>query len=253
MNKWLVRTIFAAGLLAQGPAVFGQSAAVVDLKAFKPREVKSAVFTVASSQDVRIEAVGAESDTNHGTFSWVATMWNGKSDDRRDPWMGNAWILDLKSRRVVWELSAAPTERGRRSTRAFAGNVRLSAGTYEAFYSAFPNMYWTDEKGDTNTAQRFMNWLADEGFDEFRLTIRGGAQALAGAEAERARRAFENGAVVALRGTGAEKFLQAGFALSRPTAARDLRRRRGARERRVRFGLDRQRRHARENLEADLA
>src|SRR5450759_362493 len=30
--------------------------------------------------------------------------------------MGNAWILDLKTRKVVWELSAAATERGRRST-----------------------------------------------------------------------------------------------------------------------------------------
>ena len=217
MKKWLVRSVFAAGLLAQGQVAFGQSAAVVDLKDFRPREVKSAVFTVASSQDLRIEAIGAESDNNRGTFSWVTTMWNGKADDRRDPWMGNAWILDLKSRRVVWELSTATTERGRRSTRAFAGNVRLPAGTYEAFYSAFPNMYWTDEKGDTNSAQRFMNWLADEGFDEFRLVIRGGAQVLAGADAERARREFATGAIVALRGDGPEKFQQAGFILSRPT------------------------------------
>ena len=74
-------------------------------------------------------------------------MWNGKNDERRDPWMGNAWILDLKSRRVVWELSAASTERGRRSTRAFTGTVQLPAGNYEAFYSAFPNIYWTDENG----------------------------------------------------------------------------------------------------------
>src|SRR5580765_3036660 len=108
--------------------------------------------------------------------------------------MGNAWILDLKSRRVVWELSAASTERGHRSTRAFNGTVKLPAGTYEAFYSAFPTMYWTDGKGDTNTAQRFLNWLADEGFDDFRLTIRGNAQVLGGAEAERARREFESGA-----------------------------------------------------------
>ena len=167
--------------------------------------------------------------------------------------MGNAWILDLKSRRVVWELSAATTERGRRSTRAFAGSVRLPAGTYEAFYSAFPNMYWTDEKGDTNTAQRFMNWLADEGFDEFRLTIRGGAQALAGADAERARREFETGAIVTLRGDGGREIPAGRLHPLPPDRARHLRRRRSARERRVRLRLDRQRRHAREDLEADVA
>ena len=214
MNTRLVRALLAGAVLAQAPVAFAQSA-VIDLKDFRPREVKSAVFSVASAQEVRVEAVGAESDNNRGTFSWITTMWNGKRDDeRRDPWMGNAWILDLKSRRVVWELSAASTERGRRNTRAFAGSVRLPAGTYEAFYSAFPNSYWTDEDG--NAAQRFLAWLADEGFDQFHLTIRGGGAPLTGAEAERARREFETGAIVALRGSGTEKFLQAGFALSRP-------------------------------------
>ena len=117
-------------------------------------------------------------------------MWNGKNDDRRDPWMGNAWILDLREPpgRLGAERARPPSAAA--ATRAPSpARVRLPAGTYEAFYAAFPNIYWTDDKGDTNTAQRFMNWLADEGFDDFRLTIRGDAQVLAGAEAERARRA----------------------------------------------------------------
>jgi hypothetical protein len=217
MNTRLVRAVLAGALLAQAGVAFGQSGTVVDLKDFHPREVKSTVFTLASVQDVRVDAIGAESDNNRGTFSWVTTMWSGKNDERRDPWMGNAWILDLKSRRVVWELSAASTERGRRSTRTFGGTVHLPAGNYEAFYSAFPNIYWSDEKGDTNAAQRFLSWLTDEGFDDFRLTIHGGAQTLAGAEAERARREFENGTFVNLRGDGGQKFLQTGFILSRPT------------------------------------
>src|SRR3954471_22197374 len=115
MNRWLVRAAMAGGLLAQSNIVFGQPVAVVDLNNLKPREFKSAVFSLAGPQDLRIDAVGAESDQNRGTFSWVASMWS--RDDRRDPWMGNAWILDLKSRAVVWELSAASTERGTRSTR----------------------------------------------------------------------------------------------------------------------------------------
>ena len=69
--------------------------------------------------------------------------------------MGNAWILDLKSRRVVWELSAAATERGRRSTRVFNGTVRLPAGTYEAFYSAFPTSTGATTRATPTRAQRF--------------------------------------------------------------------------------------------------
>ena len=216
MNTRLIRAVFAGAMLAQSGLVFGQAAAVVDLKDFRPREVKSTVFSLSSAQDVRIEAVGAEPSSERGTFSWVTAMWKDR-DQNREPWMGNAWILDLKSRRVVWELSAAATERGRRNTRAFAGTVRLPAGNYEAFYAPFPSMYWSDDKGDANTAQRFLNWLADEGFDEFRMTIRGNAQVLSGADAERARRELDTGAIVALRGDGGRKFLESGFVLSRPT------------------------------------
>ena len=93
----------------------------------------------------------------------------------------------------------------------------LPAGTYEAFYSAFPTMYWTDDTGDTSSAQRLFNWLADEGFDDFKLTLQTNGRALAGADAERARHEFETGAIVTLRGDGPLKFLQSGFMLDRPT------------------------------------
>src|SRR3954462_8342466 len=113
MNRWLVRAAMAGSLLAQSNLVWAQAAPVVDLGNMKPREVRSAVFSLTEPQDLRVEAVGAEAGNQGGTFSWVASMWNGK-EDRRDPWMGNAWIFDLKARRVVWELSASSTQRGRR-------------------------------------------------------------------------------------------------------------------------------------------
>jgi hypothetical protein len=215
MNKWLVRAAMAGSLLSQSNVVWGQ-AAVVDLQNLKPREVRSTVFTLATPQDVRVEAVGAESGNDGGTFSWVASMWSGK-EDRRDPWMGNAWILDLRTRKVVWELSASPTQRGRRETRVFSGTIKLPAGDYEAFYSAFPTMSWSDADGNQNTAQRFMTWLTDQGFDDFRLTIHGNAQVLAGAAAAHARTAYANGALVAFHGDGSGRYLQAGFALERAT------------------------------------
>jgi hypothetical protein len=214
MTTWLVRATVAGAVLAQAHIASGQAAPVVDLKDFRPREIKSTVFSLAAGQDLQVEAVGAESETRSGTFSWVTAIWS-PGENRRAPWMGDAWILDLKSRRVMWELSSASTGRGRRSTRTFSGAVRLPAGTYEAFYSAFPTSYWTDT-GDATTTRRFLQWLADEGFDDFRLTIRGGARIVAGADAERARREFENGAVVSLRGGSAQTIREAGFALSRP-------------------------------------
>jgi hypothetical protein len=214
MQKWLVRAAIAGNMLAHANVVWGQPP-VVDLKDFKPRQVQSAVFTLASPQDLRIEAVGAESADNRGAFSWVSAMWSPK-DPRQDPWMGNAWILDLTTRRVVWELSAARTERGPRGTRAFSGAVRLPAGTYEAFYAAFPNVF-VDGDGNSTASQRFLAWLTDQGFDDFRIRISGNAQPLAGDAAARARDELRGSAIVALRGEAGQKLLQAGFTIERPT------------------------------------
>lgn len=213
MHQFAVRASLSAVLVLQAAVASAQSS--IDLHQFKPREVKSAVFTTSSAQDIRVDAVGAES-SHGGTFSWLTTMWSGRQDDRRDPWMGNAWILDLNSRKVAWELSAAQTQRGPHSTRAFNGTVRLPAGTYEVFYAAFPSMYVSDDN-EPGVAEKFMNWLSDSGFDEFRVAVRGDLRTLSGAEADRARHQFENGTVIALRGDGPERFAQTGFTLDRPT------------------------------------
>ena len=89
MNRWLVRAACTGALVVQGPlanVVFGQAAPIVDLKNMQPHEVKAAVFSLASPQDVRIDAIGAESDNNRGMFSWVTTMWSGRQGDvRHDP------------------------------------------------------------------------------------------------------------------------------------------------------------------------
>src|SRR4029079_8465159 len=117
MNRWLVRAAMAGSLLAQSNIVWAQSP-VVDLRNFHPRGVRSAVFTLASPQDLRVEAVGAEGSDNRGTSSWITAMWTPR-DNRRQPWRGNAWILDLRTRKVAWELSESATERGGHDTRVF--------------------------------------------------------------------------------------------------------------------------------------
>ena len=215
MQHSALRASLPAILVLQAALASAQTS--VDLRDFKPREVKSVVFSLSTAQDVRVEAVGAGPAGNAGTFSWLTAMWNGRESDRpAEPWMGNAWILDLSSRKVAWELSTAQTERGRRSTREFNGAVRLNAGTYEVFYAPFPNMYWSDDK-EPNAGERFMNWLSDSGFEEFHVSVRGDLRTISGAEADRARHQFENGTVIALRGDGAERFAQTGFTLDRPT------------------------------------
>lgn len=214
MRLLLNSAALAAILLLHGASALAQTT-VVDFRNIKPREVKSAIFTVANAHDVRVDAIGAESAEDSGTFSWLTGMWKG-ADAPRAPWMGNAWILDTQSRQVVWELSAASTSRGSRNTRVFSGPVRLAPGTYEAFYSSFPNT-WEVTDGEPGAGQRFINWLTDQGFDQFRLTIQGSAQPLGESDPERTRRDLESGAIVSLRGDRVHRFAQAGFVIDRPT------------------------------------
>src|ERR1051325_9830422 len=113
MYKSCVRGAMAGLFLAHALSAAAQSAAI-DIKDLRPREIRSTVFRLSAPQELRIMAVGAEADTRRGTFGWVTARWDTNGDRARVPWMGNAWILDLSTRRVVWELSAASTTRGPR-------------------------------------------------------------------------------------------------------------------------------------------
>src|SRR4029453_3099013 len=113
--------------------------------------------------------------------------WEG--DQRKSavpvPWTGNAWILDLASRKVVWELSSAQTSAGSAGLRTFNGSVRLPEGSYVAYYASYPDgEYWSesDKKSD-----RQWHWFGDQPVDKFKLVIRGAGQKLSAADVDRLR------------------------------------------------------------------
>lgn len=151
------------------------------------------------------------------TFSWVTSMWQRNTRRPSPPWSGNAWILDVNTRRVVWELSASETSRGARGSREFKGGVRLPAGSYTAYYAAFPDgEYWTGEGGKTRSDRKW-HLFGDDPIEDFKLVVRGNGQPLGAHELDRLRQAAAASAIVALHGTSHEQFQQSGFTLSKPT------------------------------------
>ena len=65
-----------------------------------------------------------------------------------------------------------------RGAREFTGSVRLPAGSYTAYYAAFPDgEYWTDEAGKTRSDRKW-HWFGDEPIEEFKLVVRGTGQSL---------------------------------------------------------------------------
>ena len=211
-----VTVIVALAALALPLQAAAQNATLVDLDDFGPRQVKSQSFVLASAQDLQLDAAGAQSAAKGGKTSWAASMWekNGKAVPA---WSGNAWILDLQSRKVVWELSEAATVQGSRGLREFKGSLHLPAGSYTAYYASFPDgEYWTDESAK-HASDRKWHWFGDDPVENFKLTVRGKGQVLSQTEIDRVRGSNAASAIVSLRGTFHEEFEEAGFALGRPT------------------------------------
>jgi hypothetical protein len=89
MKHSLVAAALAASFLAPAAVALAQPV-VVDLRNPRPRDLKSTVFTVTGTQDFRVDAIGAESSSNRGAFSWITAMWSRGDQTRRDPWVGDA-------------------------------------------------------------------------------------------------------------------------------------------------------------------
>ncbi len=205
--------LLTVAVLAYPCSVAAQTATLVDLDDFGPRQVKSQSFALATPQDVQIEATGAEST---GKTGWAASM-GEKNGKPVPPWSGNAWILNLQSRQVVWELREASTTSGSRGLREFKGSVRLPAGSYTAYYASFPDgEYWTDDNAKQKSDRKW-HWFGDDPVESFKLGIRGKGQILSPDEIDRLRASQGASAIVSLRGRFHEQFEESGFALAKPT------------------------------------
>lgn len=191
---------------------------LAELHALAPRQVQSQAFELSAPQELQIEAVGAQSPVDPGKANWLTALLQRDSRPAsRQPWPGNAWILDLASRRVVWELSAAETTGVHGGTREFNGHVSLPAGSYAAYYAAFPDgEYWPDESSRTEAKQKWHSF-GDEPIGQFTLVVRGNGRALAASDVDRLTRRSATPTIARLQGTSAELFLQTGFVLTRPT------------------------------------
>jgi len=207
-------TVLAALVaLALPSSAAAQGSTLVDLDDFGPRDVKSQSFTLLSPQDLQIDATGAQSTAKTGWSAWMGEK-NGKPVP---PWSGNAWILDLASRNVVWELRDATTTAGSRGLREFKGSVRLPAGSYTAYYASFPEgEYWTDDNAKHKTDRKW-HWFGDDPVESFKLLIRGKGQILSPADVDRLRTSNAASTIVSLRGTFHEQFEETGFALAKQT------------------------------------
>jgi hypothetical protein len=212
----LALVLFTAWPLAPAAA---QDAVLIDMKDFSPHELRSGGFRLDAPQSIRIDAVGADADRRNwfeGNFSW------GDDEEERNGWRGNAWILDARTRKVVWELRQSDTKGGRRDSERFEGTVQLPAGVYEVYFASYSgNQFifdkdWRDLIGTGRDSRR--REYRDDGLSKaFKFEIRGSGKRLSTAEMSAARADLDQRTVISLTGLGPDATRRRGFQLSRPT------------------------------------
>lgn len=222
-----VKHAIVAAALAFPGALAAQSV-LVDIHDLTPREHRYEGFVLASPQSVRIEAVGAEPWRERRDRDRNRNSWQGPEDER-DVWPAAAWVLNARTREVVWDLRTARTERSDDGLHHFAGTLSLPAGVYEAHYASFAaTSFWSDGNwslreilrglGRRSRTERYGGPYVDDGaFREFALVIRGDGRPARDADLEDALHVFTGNAIATLHPAGPDSSDRYGFQLSRPT------------------------------------
>ena len=206
--------------------VLAQSPTLVDIRDLPPREHRVSGFMLTAPQELRNTAVGAEPWPDR-LQSRDEADWQ---DDEQTTWPAAAWILDAKTRAVVWDLRAADTRRESNGLRRFSGSVRLPAGVYEAHYASYAAASLSFNPTDFNSSTNFGDlvrlarranaggpYVENGAYKEFALAITGPGEPVSEARLDSARAAFRATSIVSLS-PGPNATDRRGFALTRPTS-----------------------------------
>lgn len=210
-------SVLVVSLLVSSQAS-AQVEALVQIKDLNPMEHRVEGFVLSSPQFLQVDATGGEPryDDNHG--------WFGR-DDEREAWPAAAWIIDARTRAVVWDLRTADTQRSRKGLRTFAGPIRLPAGLYEAHFGSY--VATSTNKGSTGLISLGKKgrrvgdvtyrgpYIDDDSFEEFHLVITGAGRPARARELKDAVRDFDETAIATLKPDTAGGTARSAFELGR--------------------------------------
>jgi len=106
-----------------------QETNLIEMEDFYPEKVMVAGFTISSAQEVSIEASG------------ITPFRSKKSSPSSD-----AWILDSKTREIMWVLHDADDVERSGTISEFEDKLQLEPGNYEVYYSTFISYQYFDGK-----------------------------------------------------------------------------------------------------------
>jgi hypothetical protein len=183
-------------LVAQAQAQAAPSQRVIDINELSTTEHRMSGFVLTAPAELTINAVGAEPWPDR-LRSRDDANWQ---EDEQTTWPAAAWILDARTRAVVWDLRSVDTRRESNGLRRFSGAVRLPAGTYEVHYASYPassinlgddlNMNLEDLVRLGRRAKTGGPYVEKGLYKEFGITVTGAAREASSDDLKVARAAF---------------------------------------------------------------
>jgi hypothetical protein len=177
--------------------------------------VKSAGFSLSEKKEISIYAVGSGEKTykKDRDASFMSDPGN---------MFAYAWILNAKSREMVWRMSYENSRenRGKQYTRVFKGDIALDAGDYEVYYSAKKPDYAIFDDGFFSLGRFFNKLFKDEDFyeetrDSWEIEIRGIDAIVHPDGISKYHKAIKDQAIVSMTDLDDSEFRQEGFKLKK--------------------------------------
>lgn len=200
-----------AGALSTIPPLHAQNQTLAEIRNMRMFETRSAGFVLDRDQSVQIELVGA--------------LGNGRGHKLLGT---SAWILNAKTREVVWQARSGEERRRSRKLLELQDTAALDKGEYEVYFSSFYYGFYSSDDvkgfGDAigNVFDRIFDWnrrderFDDQIYDEAMIVVKGAGRAVPDATVDEWRRELTRDAIVTLTHLSDEAYERQGFTLERP-------------------------------------
>jgi hypothetical protein len=179
------------------------------------RQLSFAGFSLETKKAVHIEAVGAGADR------WVKKIQNYQQDEYNQ--YAYAWILNAKTREMVWRMTVDNTEEERWSDwkRRFKGDVVLDRGDYELYFSAVEPDYFSFEGGFLSFDKIIKKIFRDEDWwddhsDDWMVKVSGVDEIYNEEDVRKFQRTSQESAIIDLTNSKNDVYEKRGFSLSKP-------------------------------------
>ena len=130
MQRYIVYGIaitFLLGMALDPDSVPAQDKTLVRIDDIYPEDLRLEGFELDANREIAIQAVG---------FYY--------RDEGIRILLGNAWILDSKTRDVVWDLADSRSRSRKRGLIEFSDEISLPKGSYEVYFASYPIRSLTD-------------------------------------------------------------------------------------------------------------